>query len=131
MGDTLTHLRDRTSVQELLLHCAEVLEPKGRVVLSFRDYVGAALAGTSRFILVHSDAQQILTCFLEYDAETVQVNDILHMRDKGKWRMRVSSYPKLRLDPEWVKGLLSRSGMRLEGESLERGMVTLSCRRVS
>ena len=72
------------------------LAPGGHFVLSFRDY-SVALEGEARFIPVRSDERRILTCFLEYEEDTVVVHDILHERAGDAWETRVSSYRKLRL----------------------------------
>jgi hypothetical protein len=52
-----------------------------------------------------------LTCFLEYFEEYVNVNDILYVKDAGKWKMKVSQYPKIRLAKEKVEEYLKSSGM--------------------
>ena len=69
--------------------------PGGLFVVTFRDYVSSPLKDDGRFILVRSDEIRILTCFLEYGEATVQVHDVLHERDGGSWRLRLSSCPKL------------------------------------
>ncbi len=66
MGDTLTHLPDRASVEQLFTDVAISLRQGGLFVATFRDYVSAPLQDDGRFIPVRSDAQRILTCFLEY-----------------------------------------------------------------
>ena len=94
MGDTLTHLPEHTHVDFLVQEVHEALAPGGRFVLSFRDY-SVPLEGISRFIPVRSDERRILTCFLEYEEDTVVVHDILHERSGDNWDTRVSSYRKL------------------------------------
>jgi SAM-dependent methyltransferase len=79
MGDTLTHLPDRRSVEGLFADVAESLDEGGSFIVTFRDY-STPLAGTNRFIPVRSDADRILTCFLEYQEDAVIVHDILHDR---------------------------------------------------
>ncbi len=102
MGDTLTHLPDGAAVESLLGAAAEALVRGGTFVTTFRDYVSEPLQAADRFILVRSDDVRIMTCFLEYADKVVNVHDVLHERASGTWHMRVSSYPKLRLSPEWV-----------------------------
>ncbi len=124
MGDTLTHLPSLEAVESLLTEAAAALNVAGRLVLTFRDYSNA-LTGDKRFIAVRSDADRILTCFLEYDAERVTVHDLLHERDGGQWKLRVSSYPKLRLAPDWVAGTLTSRGLHVTRLPGPGGMVCL------
>jgi SAM-dependent methyltransferase len=123
MGDTLTHLPDAASVEDLFSTAASTLVPGGLFVVTFRDYASAPLEGDGRFILVRSDEDRILTCFLEYGEATVQVHDVLHERDGGQWRLRLSSYPKLRLSPGWVVSTLTSVGFTVRREPGLSGMV--------
>jgi SAM-dependent methyltransferase len=110
MGDTLTHLPDRPSVTRLFTDLHTALAPGGRLVLTFRDLTGA-LTGTDRFIPVQADADTILTCFLEYEPDTVTVHDLLYRRtDEPAWTLSTSSYQKLRIHPGWVTDQLGRVG---------------------
>lgn len=112
MGDTLTHLPDRAAVTRLAADLYTALAPGGRLVLTFRDLT-EPLTGTNRFIPVHADADTILTCFLEYEPDTVTVHDLLHRRtDQPAWTLSTSSYRKLRLEPEWVADQLTGAGFR-------------------
>ncbi len=117
MGDTLTHLPTQESVDSLLGDVAASLVEGGVFAATFRDYCSAPLLDDARFILVKSDAQRILTCFLEYSDSTVIVRDLLHQRENGAWRLRVSSYPKLRLAPERVMERLTRLGMSVRRDA--------------
>jgi 2-polyprenyl-3-methyl-5-hydroxy-6-metoxy-1,4-benzoquinol methylase len=129
MGDTLTHLPTRSAVEILFASVADALTSGGVFVTSFRDYT-RALEGTSRFILVKSDAARILTCFLEYATETVMVHDIIHEQADPSWRMRVSAYPKLRLAPAWVIDKLRERGFSsVRSEAGLAGMVRLVATR--
>ena len=109
MGDTLTHLPDTDAVKTLASLAATSLRAGGTFVASFRDYSTAA-AGTARFVSVRSDAERLLTCFLEYQADTVDVHDLLHERRDAAWQLRVSVYRKLRLSPAWVGEVLEENG---------------------
>ncbi len=128
MGDTLTHLPDRASVEQLFTDVASSLREGGLFVATFRDYVSAPLQGDGRFIPVRSDAQRILTCFLEYAETTVKVHDLLHEREGTQWQLRVSSYPKLRLDPEWVVDALRSRGFAALRATAQNGMVRVVAR---
>jgi len=122
MGDTLTHLPEHTNVDLLIQEVAETLGRGGHLVLSFRDYT-EPLLGDQRFIPVRADERRILTCFLEYDDDTVLVHDILHERTGDDWQTRVSSYRKLRLSPERVLGSLETFSFDARREPGLRGMV--------
>jgi hypothetical protein len=54
-----------------------------------------------------------MTCFLEYaSADTVIVNDLIHVRDaSGKWILKKSSYQKLCLPAEWLCEELQTAGL--------------------
>jgi SAM-dependent methyltransferase len=124
MGDTLTHLPEHTHVDFLVQEVNEALAPGGHFVLSFRDY-SEPLIGDARFIPVRSDERRILTCFLEYEEDTVVVHDILHERAGDAWETRVSSYRKLRLSPDRVIASLETSGFETRTQPGSRGMVCI------
>ncbi len=129
LGDTLTHLPDLDSVDKLLAEAAQALAPGGTLMLGFRDYVSVTLQGPQRFIPVRSDANRILTCFLEYQEGRVEVTDLVHQRAGDAWQLRASSYLKLRLDPAWVTRQLVEVGLDVVRQTVERGMVTVIARR--
>jgi 2-polyprenyl-3-methyl-5-hydroxy-6-metoxy-1,4-benzoquinol methylase len=129
MGDTLTHLPDTQSVLALFKNVAASLAPGGVFVATFRDYASQPLTGDARFILVRADEERILTCFLEYADSTVTVHDVLHQREGGAWRLRVSSYPKLRLAPQWLAGELAALGLEVTRDTVTGGMVRLAARK--
>ena len=124
LGDTLTHLPDLPSVSGLLSAIATSLAPGGRFVTTFRDYT-RTLNGDARFIAVRSEPAQILTCFLEYGENTLEVHDLIHRLTDGVWRLSVSSYPKLRLDPTWVARQLEESGLEVNSGTAANGMVRI------
>jgi SAM-dependent methyltransferase len=122
MGDTLTHLPDRADVLQLFALAGASLRPGGAFIATFRDYT-RALVGNGRFIPVKSDADRILTCFLEYAADHVDVHDMLHERTGNTWGLRVSTYRKLRLDPQWISASLHERGFSVRTEPGPAGMV--------
>lgn len=124
MGDTLTHLEDLDSVRRLARTVAASLETGGRFVATFRDYTRLP-RGEARFIPVRSDDDRILTCFLEEHPEHVQVHDIVHERRDGSWTARVSSYRKVRLEPEAARQAFVASGLSATVEPGPRGMQRL------
>jgi len=122
MGDTLTHLQDLAAVETLFAAVAASLAGGGTFAATWRDYSRAA-EGTSRFIPVRSDADRILTCFLEFLEERVLVHDLLHERIEGSWRLRVSCYPKLRLGTAWVTQRLQEQGLQVRTATRPNGMI--------
>ena len=128
MGDTLTHLANRGAVETLLGEAAEALAPGGVFAATFRDYVSAPLRGDARFVPVRNDANRILTCMVEDTGETVTVHDLLHLREEGGWRLAVSSYPKLKLDPRWVAEKLEERGLVVERSLTPSRMVRFVAR---
>jgi SAM-dependent methyltransferase len=117
MGDTLTHVPSAAAVERLFDGVARVLAPAGLFVLTFRDMT-AELTGTDRFIPVRGDADRIMTCFLEYEPETVIVHDLIHLRRGAEWVLHKSSYRKLRLAPDWVAEALARRGFQVISSGL-------------
>ena len=124
MGDTLTHLETPDAIPALSRTVAAYLAPGGRFVATFRDY-SRLPTGEGRFIPVRSDEHRILTCFLEQVGDYVQVHDLLHERVRDTWVTRVSSYRKLRLDPEWIRHAFLAAGLRASVEPGPRGMVRI------
>jgi SAM-dependent methyltransferase len=98
MGDTLTHLEERSQVTRLFQDAFDALEPGGRLVLTFRDYSNP-LHGLDRIIPVRSDNNRIMTCILDYEATKVVVTDLVYVCENGAWTLHKSSYEKLRLPP--------------------------------
>jgi hypothetical protein len=98
-------------------------------VVSFRDY-SVPLFGDQRFVPVRSDDNRILTCFLEYEPESVVVHDILHQRTPEGWQTRVSHYRKLRLSPGNLIASLQSNGFSVRSEAGMRGMIRLVAQSV-
>jgi hypothetical protein len=120
MGDTLTHLESVGEVSALFRDSFAALQRRGRLVLTFRDY-STELIGLDRFIPVRSDANRVMTCFLEYQSARVVVHDLVSVRSGGEWTLRKSSYPKLRLAPATVAHELGAAGFEIVSNSaLER-----------
>jgi SAM-dependent methyltransferase len=128
MVDTLIHLESRAAVGDLLAKVHRALEPGGRFVVTYRDLSREALE-LDRFIPVRADDSTILTCFLEYEPETVKVHDLVYRKIDSEWTFRKSFYRKLRLAQSWVEAQLREAGFTLREASVERGMVTLVAAR--
>jgi 2-polyprenyl-3-methyl-5-hydroxy-6-metoxy-1,4-benzoquinol methylase len=110
MGDTLTHIADKDVVRSFFARVAEQLVDGGAFVITFRD-LSVAATDVDRFIPVRSDADKIMTCFLEYETpETVRVTDLIYTREATGWKLEKSSYMKRRLSAEWVAQALSEAG---------------------
>ncbi len=124
MGDTLTHLASEAEVDALLRSAAARLVPGGRLVLSFRDY-STGDPGARAFIPVRSDETRIHTCIVETGADRVLVHDLLHERGDAQWRLTVSSYPKLRLEPAAVARRMEGHGLVAAAHVTGAGMVML------
>lgn len=123
-GDTLTHLASTEEVKQLIANASELLSPKGKFVLSFRDY-STELQDTERFIPVKSDSTQILTCILEYFPNIIRVTDLLHQHENGQWIQKASSYYKIRISKKAVVMILENSGFSILHEQTEKGMIYL------
>jgi hypothetical protein len=75
-------------------------------------------------------ADRIMTCFLEYEPETVLVHDLIHLCEGAEWTLKKSSYRKLRLAPGWVCDTLARYRFSIEFHRPAGRMVLLiSARR--
>jgi len=125
MGDTLTHLESLDAVKTLLRDAARLLLKDGKLVLTFRDYVSAELRSEQRFIPVRADESKIFTCFLEYHEDFVEVFDLLYRKENEQWKLDVSSYPKLRLDRNWVESQLLENGLSVIHNELANGMIKI------
>ena len=124
MGDTLTHLNNIMEVNNILLNAYNSLKARGKLVVSYRDLTGE-LKDTQRFINVKNDENRILTCFLEYFEDYVNVTDILHSKENGKWSMRSSSYRKLRISKQEIENILKTSGFKVTFSEQINGMLLI------
>jgi len=130
MGDTITHLESIYHVEQLLEKISDHLEPDGKVIISFRELIGEQ-KNDDRFIPVRSDEKRILTCFLEYFPNHVMVHDILYELQSGKWTLKVSSYPKLRLSEAFITKTLERNKIRTLTTERISGMIYLVGQKIS
>ncbi|MUL38163.1 class I SAM-dependent methyltransferase [Gloeocapsopsis dulcis] len=130
MGDTLTHLNSLDAVHNLITEVSRELVDGGILVLTFRDYVSVELRGHQRFIPVRSDGTRILTCFLEYYQEFVEVYDLLHHKVGTQWVLSASSYRKLRLDKNWLIKQMSELGLAIVRDTFDNGMVSIVAKKI-
>ncbi|HYD79923.1 MAG TPA: methyltransferase domain-containing protein [Paucimonas sp.] len=129
MGDTLTHLPDLDTVRSLFSNVALSMPSHGTFVTTFRDYAADTAVGLHRFIPVRSDADRILTCFLEYADDAVEVYDLLNRREGEHWKLEASSYRKLRIAPAWVVDILTGLGFVVVHDKTANGMTRIVARR--
>lgn len=125
MRDTLLHLPDREAVTALFTKVRRALSPDGSFVLTYRD-MSTALTGLDRFLPTRSDSDRIMMCVLDYpDDDIAIVNDLIHIWDGSEWELHKSSYPKLRLSPDWVTNQLRATGLDVRHHTLgQDGMWT-------
>jgi SAM-dependent methyltransferase len=116
MGDTLTHLSSKVDVDHLFVNAYNALNSDGELVLTFRDLT-TDLHGLDRFLPIRSEADKIMTCFLEFEGpDTVRVHDLIHVQGPTGWKLEKSSYAKLRLSPTWVTQHLLNAGFSISSE---------------
>ncbi len=124
MGDTLPHLEAASEVVRLLAAIRSRLAPGGRVVLTFRD-LSAERRELDRFVPVHAADDLIVTCFLEYEPETVKVHDLVWHRDGGGWQLETGAYRKLRLAAAAVAAQLEAAGFTVTRDAAPGGLTAL------
>lgn len=128
-GDTLPHLATIEEITKLIADAYDSLLPGGKLLLSFRDYA-QALTGASRFIPVRSDANRVLTCFLEYSPDKVQVTDLLYEQVDGQWQQKVSTYEKARISEAGVLKVVEDGGFNMVLQETTQRMVTLLAQKL-
>jgi len=123
MRDTVLHLPDRDAVIELVGRVASALAAGGTFVLTYRDLT-ESVDGLDRFMPVRNDDERIMLCALDFhDTDVVTVNDLVYTRGRDGWELHKSSYPKLRLAPDWLRAQLTTAGLETAHHSLgARGM---------
>lgn len=125
MGDTLVHLPDTTSVDNVIDKVSAALKPGGTFVYSIRDYVSSEPTGADRFVPIRADDQQIFTCFLDYRKDVVHVHDVLYTKESGEWKLHISDYLKLRLDAAEINRRLQANGLDIRQRTTEKGMIVV------
>lgn len=124
MGDTLTHLRSFDEVLFLFRKVYEHMESDGLFFLSFRDLT-IEPRGVDRIIPVRSDESTIMTAFLEYENEHVNVHDVIYTKQNNGWHLNKSCYKKLRIGAEWAKRQLESIGFKLVSDETGNGLITI------
>ncbi|MEO6806273.1 MAG: class I SAM-dependent methyltransferase [Edaphobacter sp.] len=121
MGDILPHLPSRECITNLFAEVNRRLVPGGKFILSFRD-LSQELFGVDRFIPIRGDSDRVMTCFLEFEPETVIVHDLIHVREGEGWTLHKSAYRKLRLSLAWVEMKLRESSFELREREQASGV---------
>jgi SAM-dependent methyltransferase len=128
MGDTITHLRSKEEVSSLIRDAHDHLEEGGHFFLQFRDLT-RELEGVDRAIPVRSDDDRIMTTFLEYEAEHVNVHDMIFAREPSGWKLHKSAYKKLRLGAKEALGLMEKYGFGISDHNEHEGFSTIIARK--
>lgn len=124
VGDIIPHLPSRDCVTTLFRQVSAMLVSGGKFLLGFRD-LSEELQGLDRFIPIRSDSERIMTCVLEYEPETVVVNDLIYVRQGERWELRKSSYRKLRLSLDWVCTQLEAQDLIVSHKEQTAGVWTI------
>ena len=124
MGDTLTHLKSINQVKDLLTNSFRILKKNGKLILTFRDLT-YELENDKRFIPIRSSENKIFTCFLEYEKEKVKIFDIVHEKENGKWKQKISFYEKLKISISDISRLMEKTGFKTEKLDIANGMITV------
>lgn len=129
MGDTITHLQQKSDVTALFNAIYDALTSGGIFVLTWRDLI-TELHGVDRFIPVRSDENTIMTCFLEYTGpDKVTVYDLVYTRTREGWTLNKSSYHKLRLSADWITRQLETAGLTVEFEGAAGRLLEIIARK--
>ena len=123
MGDTITHLSDRSIAGDLIRHCAEELVVGGKIVLSFRDYFQEP--EDTVVIPIRRDSDRIFLCRLEYRREKTRVTDIIYSRKSGRWSRAESTYPKICIGRKFLTNLVADEGFAVLESWTDSGVITL------
>ncbi len=124
MGDILPHLPTRDCVTRLFAEVNRRLVPGGKFILGFRD-LSQELFGVDRFVPVRADSERVMTCFLEYEPQTVIVHDLIYVRAGETWKLHKSAYRKLRLSLDWVETKLEQNGFEIQKHEHAVGVWTV------
>lgn len=128
VGDIIPHLPSTECITILFKQVSELLVPRGKFVLSFRN-LSEERYGLDRFLPVRSDSERIMMCFLEYEPDTVVVHDLIYIRQGEGWDLRKSCYRKLRLSVPWVATQLEAQGFAVMSKEQTEGVWILVASR--
>jgi hypothetical protein len=60
----------------------------------------------------------------------VEVYDLLYRKEAEKWMLKTSSYPKLRLDKDWVCSQLQDIGLKIVKNEILNGMICIIAEKI-
>jgi len=129
MGDTLTHLPDIESVNDLIIQSYNELINNGKLIVNYRDLTNE-LNDKDRFILVKADKNRIFNCFLEYFPDFVTVYDIINEWDGTRWTQKISHYEKIKIPADLLKSILLSTGFEIIQLNEEKGFITFICEKI-
>jgi SAM-dependent methyltransferase len=112
VGDTITQLRTRADVAQLIDRCAGLLAPDGRLILQFREQP-VDLAPQDSTFTTRSERDRIMECVLHFQPDRVWVTDVVHEWTGQTWRAIRSTYPKLRLATDEILEYARVAGLGL------------------
>jgi len=127
MGDTLTHLEKPGQVEALVGDVRGAMEEGGTLIFEFRDYT-EELRGADRSIPVRMEDDRIMATFLEYEADHVNVHDMVFEKGANGWEAKKSAYRKLRLGAQELAGFLEKAGFRVVSHGEDGGFVRIVAR---
>ena len=120
LGDVLSHLQSAADMHTLFGRIFETLSPGGGLLLSYRDQT-IARTGTDRIIPFYSDETKIMTTFVEFEEDILNVTDVFHARTGSDWTIEKSEYTKLRLRTEHIETSLNDTGFEIAHNEIAGG----------
>ena len=121
-------VKNESEIERFIEYSCDLLSEGSKFILSFRDY-SEKRVGDNRFIPVKSDANRILTCFLDYTPTHVVVTDLLHEFNGKTWEQKVSSYKKFRMSGDEVIDLLEENNMSISYREELNGLITIMAKK--
>lgn len=112
VGDVISHLSDMAQVTELFARIYDGLISGGHLLLGYRDQT-IARQGTDRISPFYSDENKIMTTFIEYQEDYLNVTDVFYLRTESAWNLEKSEYRKFRLRTERIKEQLENAGFKI------------------
>jgi SAM-dependent methyltransferase len=120
LGDTLTHLDSLDTVAGLFGEWCRLLVPGGMLVLEFREQP-RDLHGQDAVLTTRAERDRIMQCVLHFEPDRVWITDIVHEWSEGRWEVRKSTYPKLRLRADWVAARAAEAGLSVKRQETRSG----------
>jgi len=128
MTDVISHLNSYNEMNSLFSKIYNSLSQSGVVLLSYRDQTNE-LKGAQRFLPFYSEDNFIMDTFLEYTQESLDVTDIVHIKENLIWNLSTSTYRKVRLYDKRIKELINANNLSISKEKIEKGMTYICCKK--